>query len=138
MIWISPELVQLGSLVLDNVEMVAIERRARHVVLEQSDLGPHVTFADVPAMRVDVRILRRVVETETLSLQPGDAVALTMRVSAGASAAGIVKITATVVITGIDYELSKSKGGMQRVVATAVSIDGVLDPISEIATVGEV
>jgi len=137
MIWLSPDRVTLGNLALDGVEMVAIDRSASLTAIERGDEGPHVQFVDVPAQRIDVRIVRRVTRSEALGLAPGASVALSMRRAPSASAAGVQRIDATVVVTSIDHSMNASTGALQRITAIAVSSDGATDPIAITPDSGE-
>lgn len=138
MIWLSPQEVYLGNIVLDHVESISINRSPHKSVLEWTDLGPHLGFADVPEQRVDVRIEREIVDSESIDLKPGDEVTLTARRATSASAARVVQITATVVILSVDYTLSKTRGARQRIHAIAISSGGLSDPITEQDVEGEV
>lgn len=138
MIWLSPQQVSLGSIVLDHVTMLSIDRSPHKTALQWTDLGPHLGFADVPEQRVDVRIEREIIESESVDLKPGDEVTLIARRAPGASAAGVVQISATVVILSIDHTLSKSRGARQRIHAIAISAGGLSDPITVQDVEGEI
>lgn len=134
MVFLNPERVTLGSHTLTNVALVTIDREARRVTVEYSDLGRFAAFADVPEERITVRIVRRVTREETDAIKPGDKLALGIRTGPGLSAAGARAISATVVITGIESSMdARSRGhgagATQRVTALAVSADGATDPI---------
>ena len=97
MIWLNPESVTIGGVALTEVRAVAVDREAKRRVEEQGDVGPHLVFVDVPEQRVWVRITRSVVRSEALTLRPGDSVAVSFRTAPGASAAGVRRVSATVV-----------------------------------------
>lgn len=138
MLWLNPTLVMLGASALDNVEQLAVSRAPHRLATEWTDLGPHLAFADVPEQRVDLRIRRRLTDSTTLALVPGDRVAFTARRAPTAGAIGIVEITAQIVILGVDYTLSRSGGPTQLIHAIAISSDGASDPITERSVEGEI
>ena len=86
MIWLNPQSVTLGTIVLDNIESVSIDRTPARTALEFTDAGPYPGFADVPEQRVDVRITRRITSSHDTGLRPGDSMLLTMRRAPGATA----------------------------------------------------
>ncbi len=138
MVFLNPDIVTLGALRLTNVAFVAIDRQARRTALEYSDLGPYAAFVDVPEQRITLRIVRRITESETSALKPGDKVVFSVRVAPGASAAQALRIECQVVITSIDAALSNRAGATQRISAVAVSTDGAADPIVITSVFGEV
>ncbi len=138
MIWLNPQSVTLGTVVLDNVDSVSIDRTAARTALEFTDAGPYPGFVDVPEQRVDVRITRRITASHDTGLRPGDSVLLTMRRAPGASAAGVSRVQASVVIASIEHSMSASRGATQRIEAIGVSSDGASDPVVVTPDTGEV
>ncbi|MBL8745923.1 MAG: hypothetical protein JNK58_06150 [Phycisphaerae bacterium] len=138
MIWLNPVKVMLGSFELRNVSLVAVDRGARRLVEEWTDLGPHVGFVDVPEQRVVVSISRHVVETETVAPKPGESHTLTFRSSAGLSAAGVRLVSIAVVVTSVEHAMTKGGRATQSIRAVAVSSDGAADPVVETLVEGEV
>lgn len=140
MIVLRPDTVTLGSHTLDSVQAVAFEREARRLVVEYSDFGAYAAFADVPEVRVIVRITRRVTRSEADALKPGDKLTLTVRTAPGLSAAGTQVVTAQVVLTDISWstDARSGAGATQRISAVAVSSDGDADPVSITAATSEV
>jgi len=130
MVFLNPDIVNLGALTLTNVQFVAIDREARRTALEYTDLGPYAAFADVPEQRVSVRIVRRITESEALPIEPGDRVALSLRSAPNLSAAGVRAISATIVISAVESTLSNRGGATQRISAIAISSTGAADPIT--------
>jgi hypothetical protein len=138
MLWLNPQQVMLGSALLGNVESLTIDRSPRKTALEWTDLGPHLSFADVPEQRIDIRLTRRLIESESTDLEPGDEVSLIARRAPSASAAQVIEIAATVVILRIDHSISKSRGARQHIHAIAISSDGLADPVVEREVEGEI
>lgn len=131
MLFLNPQRVTIGSLVLDNVQSIAVDREARRLVEEWTDLGRYAAFADVPEQRTRIRLLRALTRSEATPLRPGDQALLRFRVASGASAAGVRELAATVVVTAVDHTLSARQGAVQRIEALAISPDGGADPITE-------
>lgn len=138
MIWLNPEKVSLGSLELRNVTLVGVDREARRIAEEWTDLGPHMGFADVPEQRIGVLIARRILESETTGPKPGESHTLTFRTAAGASAAAVRSVSIPVVIRSVEHSVSASGSASQKIRAVAVSSDGAADPVTESAVEGEV
>ncbi len=143
MIWLNPETVTLGAVTLTNVVSVAIDRQGRRTVSQYTDLGRYSAFLDVPEQKVTVRIVRRITESEGTTIRPGDKLTLGVRASAGQSAAGVRKTSATVVILSVENSLSArgaggNGGATQRITAEAVSTDGAADPVTVTSVTGEV
>lgn len=137
MLFLNPNKVTLGTLELTNVAYLAFDRGARRSALEWTDLGPHVGFADVPEQRVDVTIVRRVMTSEPTAPKPGESLVLSLRAAPGASAANILQVTATVVITAVEHSYSAGGKATQTVRAVCVSTTGAADPVTETITQGE-
>jgi len=132
MIWLNPRRVTIAGEELSHVSVVTVDRKADRVVVEYSDVGPHVAFADVPEQRVTITLVRTLVnEGASGALRPGDKGALTFRTSPSASDAQTREISAEVVITAVEHEVSAKKGAMQTLACVAISPDGASDPISE-------
>lgn len=138
MVFLNPDIVKLGALTLANVQFVAIDREARRTALEYTDLGPYAAFADVPEQRVVVRIVRRIAESEALAIKPGDRLALSLRAAPNLSAGPVRAISATVVISAVEFTMSQRGGATQRISAIAISSTGAVDPITSVAAGGEV
>lgn len=65
MLIISPDVVRFESHVWDDCTLITVDRSARKLVEDFSDLGPYPQFVDVPERAVHVRIIRRVNADET-------------------------------------------------------------------------
>lgn len=131
MLWLNPDHVTLGAFELDHVESLIVDRAPHKSALEWSDIGPHLAFADVPEQRIDIRLTRRLTESTSIDLVPGDQVTLVARRAPSASATGIVRLSASVVILSISYALRRQGGATQTIHAIAISSDGAVDPINE-------
>jgi len=131
MIWLNPANVSFGSLTLDNVESVSIDRASSRFVEDYSDLGPHVVFADSPRQRVTVRIVRTVIENEDFEPVPGEMAGLAFSPALNASASSVASVSIdNAVVFSVSHDLSKARGATQTIVFRAVSSDGVTDPIA--------
>lgn len=130
MIWLNPERVMIGGAVLADVMSVAIERLGDGVVAERGGDGPHLVFVDVPAVRIVIRITRRITADEPHEPAIGAEAALSLRTVASASEAGGADVAATVVVTHITYDLKPRTGLAQQITCLAVSADGTTDPVA--------
>lgn len=131
MIWLNPRRVTFDGTELGYVRNVVLDRKAERVVVEWSDTGPHVAYADVPEQRVVLTLTRTVVEEGAGEIRPGDAGMLTFRTSPNASDAQVREIEAGVVVTAVEHEVSAKTGATQRISFVAVSSDGESDPVTE-------
>lgn len=138
MIYLNPASVKLGTFDLTNVFSIALDREARRLIEEWTDLGPFENFADVPEQRVSVWIARRILATETSGPKPGESHALSFRAADGADASSVRSVSMTVVVTAVEHTLSSSGRATQRIRGVAVSTTGSGDPVTETLTEGEV
>ncbi len=136
MIWLNPQTVDLGGVALSEVRQVAVDEKPEKLIVDFSDAGPHVAFADVPERRSTVKIRRRVLANETLGIAVGDERVFEMRTSATAGDGSGVIVTATVVVTSVQYRLDRHDGAEQTIEAVAVSADGSTAPVSVAADGG--
>lgn len=135
MLILNPQGVVFGSVVLDQVTMVAVERVGTRVVVEWGDGGPHAVFADVAEQRVNVRVVQEV-DVVVDAVKPGDQGTLSFVASMSGADAGRRKVSATAVVTGVGYEVGRSAtgtGASPRAIRTLtfvlVSGNGATDPV---------
>ena len=133
MVWINPGAVTFGGETIEHAESVTIDREAVRAVEEFADGGPHVVFADVPAQRVRVRLVRRITEAELGGIVPGDLGELRFRASSNAGDGGSTVTVAQAVVRSVTHALSRSGEARQTIEFVAVSEDGASDPVSESA-----
>ncbi|MEI7658711.1 MAG: hypothetical protein WCK33_11670 [Phycisphaerae bacterium] len=130
MVIIKPSGVTFGTQAWSDVTSVVIDREAEKAVVEWTDAGPHVAFADVPAQRVTVRVERVVASpAEVEGPRPGDLQTLGVQWSRGVSSAAELAMTARCVVLRVTHEAT-GKGVSRRVELVAVSTDGVRDPVT--------
>lgn len=129
-----PTLVTFGDLRLDGVAAITIDRTASREILDFSDLGPHAAFADVPEMRTQIRITRRLERAEFTSPLPGDQAELAFTAASGTHDADRRRIRATCVLIAARHEITEAAtdriSARQTLVLMAVSADGAADPIT--------
>lgn len=130
MISLFPTSVTLGATELRCVESVAVNRTADKLIVDHSDLGPHVAFVDVPERRITIVVRRRVHEDEPTPAKPGDSVTLAFQTGETASPAKTRKVSASVIVTGLVHEHTR-RGLVQTITMIAWSTDGAADPITE-------
>jgi len=132
-----PPTITFGDLTLDNVLAVAIERTAAREVVDFTDLGPHIAFADVPEQRIALTVIRRPSPPELASLQPGAIGPLAFAAAQSAADAHRIRITARVMLREVRYDLTDGSSGStpraaprQSLHFLAISPDGLADPIT--------
>lgn len=133
MLFLNPHTVTLGSVVLDHVSAIIVDRTADRLALEYSDVGAYPIFADVPEQRVTVTIVRDLLEGDPLilnSLAPGFQTTLAFATSPADSEAQLMDFSAALVITAVKHELKRGKSAIQRIVGVAISTSGNLDPFT--------
>lgn len=128
----SPNAVRLGNARLHDVDTIAIDRVAHLLAEEWSDGGPYAVFADVPRQRIALRIDRRITRPQTLPLPefvPGFRGTFVCFVSPQGTHAQGAEISATVVVTGVKYQLESSPI-RQILTLVAVAVAPENDPIA--------
>ncbi len=135
MLILNPDIVTLDlegvSILLPDVETIAIDRLAQGVITESDPTGPHPAFADVAQQQTFVRIERHLDRTDDeamLLLTPGVEVGLAVRMTIARSDAGARTLRARVVIESIRHDLKRDRA-RQSLRAIAISADGA-DPIT--------
>ncbi len=130
MIWLNPESVSFGSLVLSDVESVTVDRQAVLTAEEFGDSGPFMVFADVPRCRVRVRVVRRVLEAGLIVPVLGALGPLVFTPTRNASSANRLTVTLSMaVVTSLTHSVNRSGASRQTVDFVALSSDGSKDPI---------
>lgn len=137
MLVLNPQNVVFGSVTLEKVSLVAIERAAARVEVEWGDGGPHVVFADVPEQRVNVRVVQEMDSATMDAPRPGDLATLSFVASMSGADGGRKKVSGVAVVTGVQYEIGRSTAGTAvppkaaRILSfVLVSGDGAGDPVS--------
>lgn len=134
MLWLNPTEVNLLGVALDGVLAISVDRFATRTAEERGDLGPHVVFVDAPEQRVSVRVRRRVGDGSAPAVSGigvGAMGALSFRVAGSVGDRQGRRVSATVVVRGVDHDFSERDGFVQSISMTAVSSDGAADPILE-------
>jgi len=132
MAWLDPRVVTLeiegAEHRLEGVRAVAIDRGADRMVVERSDEGPHVVFADAVERRETIRIARLVERSEAdlvRALEAGAECLFEARVGAAAGDAGGVVIRASAVVQRVEHDLRGEGAPAQRITLLVVSTDGI-------------
>ena len=129
MLVMNPRAVSLAGAVLDDVIAVMVDRVSERTIVEWADAGPHPVFADVPERRVVIRVTQQQSRGAIDGPAPGDEGSLVFHTSPTSGHAGRRCVSATVVITGVSYELSRKRGALRTIEGVAISADGASDPI---------
>lgn len=132
-----PSAATFGDLALDNILSVTIERLAAREVVEFSDLGPHVAYADVAEQRIHINVMRRPTPPELGTLRPGDASELVFAAAAGVSDAARIRVRVLCMVREVKYDFndgSAAPGGSrasprQTLTFLALSPEGADDPV---------
>lgn len=130
---LTPTTVTFGSLTLDAIAAVTVDRLAVREAVEFGDLGPHVAFADIPEQRTLVTLTRRLDRPDLTALRPGDQAELTLTAAAGASDAARTRLTATCVVHTVRHQLNTTTPkptALQTITLLAISPNGASDPIT--------
>ncbi len=129
MLVLNPWLVTFNQQTWQNVTAVLLNRTAAKENVEWSDMGPHVAMADVPEQRITIKVIQTLDADDLDAAKPADAGTLTLHTSPAASDARRKRISAQVVITRVEHEISLKRGAVRTVTMVAISTDGLTDPI---------
>jgi len=126
---LNPDRVTFDGQDWEGVSSVEVNRFGERVVVEHADAGPHAVFADVPEQKVTVRVVQDLGGDDLDGPVPGAMGELAFEVGANASGARRLGGAVTGVVTSVKYSVA-ARGAAQRTVwLTAVSSDGVSDPV---------
>lgn len=128
MLVLNPNQVVFAGEAWDGVRSIAVDRVAEEVIAERGEGGPEVVFADVPAARVNVRVVRELKESDMSAPRLGQSAVLVFVASLGASDAEKRTISMQAVVTGVKHEVS-ARGATRMVELVALSSDGRTDPV---------
>lgn len=129
MIVLNPARVTFGSVVLERVGSVVVDRATAREVVAWLDEGPEVVLADSAERRVTVKVTRSVVADELGVVSPGEGGTLRFFASSTASEAGRVRVSIEGVVMKVSHAIESGKGAVQTITLTGVSADGVADPV---------
>ncbi len=129
MVVLSPGTVTFGLARWPDVRSVVIDRLPERAVIEGSDVGPHATFADVPEVRVRVRVVMDLAADALDAPQPGQLATLAFFAAPGAADARRVRVRATCVVLRVSHEV-QAKQATRTVDLVAVSESGTQDPVT--------
>ncbi|MFN0011803.1 MAG: hypothetical protein ACKVS8_09195 [Phycisphaerales bacterium] len=119
MLILQPSTVSFGSLVLDDVASVAIDRACVKLVESWGDLGPYCTFADAAEVRVTIRIVQRVQSSIAEPASIGDQVSLAVVSGPNTSQAQRLKLSAEAVVKSIEHAIGSRAGAARDGAASA-------------------
>jgi hypothetical protein len=139
MLILNPRLVVFGATTFPDVLLIAIDRAARRVAMEWSDLGPHVAFVDVPEQVVTVKLVHEVIDASPDGPRPGESAMLSFVTSPTGSDSGRLRFSAAAVVTSCTHEIvtsGRTIGTRRTAEFVLVSATGASDPISIVAATG--
>lgn len=112
MLILSPEQVALGSIVLDRVVALTVDRTTARSAEHWSDLGPFQVYFDAPEQRVIFTIVQELAETTLGWLRPGELTSLRVQIAPSAGDQGRrAMVCDQVVVESIRHELGRERGG---------------------------
>ncbi len=131
MLTLTPAHVTFAGQVWPDVAAISVDRRATREVVEWSDAGPHVAFADCPEQRIDITVTMHLTGRAHFDApRPGQGGDLAFFPAPGGSDGGRIRISTQAVVLGIAHDLAGKKGALRTIRLIAVSPNGALDPIS--------
>lgn len=128
MLLLSPT-VTFGSFTFADVMSATVSRTPVRAVMDHTDEGPHVGFADVPEFRTLIRLVGRVSKDDVNVPIPGVQGALKLVTTAEGSDRPRRAVSATCTLLDVRYEFSELKGCVRTLEFVAISATSA-DPIS--------
>lgn len=123
MLILNPASVSFGSVVLEDVQSIAVQRTSTKLVEAWGDDGPYCTFADAAEIRVEIVVVQVVSESVAEPAAPGDEAELSAVCSPNTSQARRLRFTAAAVVKSVAYALS-ARGATRTTTFLAVSSEG--------------
>lgn len=136
MLILNPRLVTFGSTTFRDVLALSVDREAKRLALEWSDLGPHATFADVPEQAITAKLVQEITDGSPDGPKPGDSATLSFVSSPTGADGARVRWQATAVVTSSTHEIvtsGRTIGARRTVHFVLLSSTGAADPISVVA-----
>lgn len=132
MLILHPSTVTLDDSPLAGALAIAVSRRAKSLLTDFADTGPHPIFADVPERLTTITITRHVPEPDdsASSLALGAEVDLVFTAQRTPDAPHAMRFSARVVISSIESAMAESKALAQTISAVAISASGSADPLT--------
>lgn len=132
MLLLHPTHITLNTTPLPAVTAIAISRKAKSLLTDFTDTGPHPTFADVPERLTTITITRHLPEPDDAgaALSLGDQLDLAFTARRTPDAPHALRFSARIVLTAVESALSESKALTQTITAVAVSTTGSTDPLT--------
>lgn len=130
MLILNPERVTFGTLRIEHVSALAVDRAPEREVVERGDGGPHITFADVPEQRITITVVQTLERDAPAAPLPGQAGLLSWSAAPGSSDAGRLRASAQAVVLRVRHDLLQRRAATRAITFLAVSADGAADPIT--------
>jgi hypothetical protein len=132
MLLLHPTHITLDTTPLPAVTAVAISHKAKSLLTDFTDNGPHPSFADVAQLLTTLTITRHLSEPDDAgaALYPGDQLDLAFTAQRTPDAPHALRYTARIVLTAVESALSETKALAQTITAVAVSTNGSSDPLT--------
>lgn len=133
MLILNPRLVTFGTAPFRDVLALTIDREAKRLALEWSDLGPHATFADVPEQVAHVKLVQEVTDGSPDGPKPGDSATLSFVSSPTGADGDRTRWQSAAVVKSCTHDITtsgRSIGARRTVEFVLVSSNGSTDPIS--------
>jgi hypothetical protein len=132
MLLLNPTHITLNTAPLPAVTAIAVSRKAKSLLTDFTDTGPHPTFADVPERITMLTITRHLLGPDDAgaALSLGDQLDLAFTAKRTPDAPHALRFSARIVLTAIESALTESKALTQTITAVAVSTNGSSDPLT--------
>ncbi|MEM1422665.1 MAG: hypothetical protein AAGH64_01555 [Planctomycetota bacterium] len=135
MVVLDPERVELGGAALPGVRSITVGRTPGRLLEEWADGGAFCVFADVPRVRVTVKVVRWVGATELGSpVSPGGVATLSFRVTGDGTVSQ--RVTVQCVCASVTQQVERADqagragtGVVQTIELRGVSSDSAIDPV---------
>lgn len=113
-----------------HTRSVRIDRAAERTIVEHADTGPHITFADVPAVRVSITIVQEIESDDLAPPAPADEGILLIEAPPSGSDLGGRRVRCRALVTSVRYDLASAKPATRTIELIALSTSPATDPIT--------
>lgn len=133
MLILNPELVRFVGAQLTGVTAVAVERSATKLIEDHDEIGPFVTFVDVPQQRTRLKIVQSLSGGDLPGNLCGDSGLLEVWTSPNASQASRLKLAATAMIIDVRYEIGRKgavgPAAVRIITFSVIASTGKIEPL---------
>lgn len=114
-----------------GVSAVVIDRKVTRAVVDWSDDGPHVAFADAAEIEVRVRVTQSLDEASADGPAAGAEGTLRFIAAPGRAGTRRRRVSCACVVLSVSHEVSERRAGVRTIELVGVSADGgASDPVT--------